>query len=186
MTHIRESRLRSRSDVVNQSNSASVSRPAHPEVVGIAAVARNGVIGAGNDIPWRIKEDWTRFRALTTGHVLIMGRRTYDSIGRPLPGRTTVVVTRDPAWHAEGVIVAGDLDEAFTKAAELSPAKVFVAGGGQIYAAAWDRLDTLEITAVDVAPDGDVLFPRMGTEWHERSRTERPGYAFITYARRPS
>ena len=77
-----------------------------PEVIGIAAVARNGVIGAGNDIPWRLPEDWARFKALTTGHVLIMGRKTYDSIGRPLPGRTTVVVTRgglsrpvgDVAW----------------------------------------------------------------------------------------
>ncbi|MDN5804953.1 MAG: dihydrofolate reductase, partial [Microlunatus sp.] len=77
-----------------------------PEVIGIAAVARNGVIGAGGDIPWRIREDLARFKALTTGHVLIMGRKTYDSIGRPLPGRTTVVVTRDPDWNADGVIVA--------------------------------------------------------------------------------
>ena len=82
-----------------------------PEVIGIAAVARNGVIGAGNDIPWRIPEDWARFKAITMGHVLIMGRKTYDSIGRPLPGRTTIVVTRDPAWRADGVIVAADLDD---------------------------------------------------------------------------
>ena len=71
-------------------------------MIGIAAVARNGVIGAGNDIPWRIPEDWARFKAITMGHVLIMGRKTYDSIGRPLPGRTTIVVTRDPAGGPTG------------------------------------------------------------------------------------
>lgn len=154
-----------------------------PEVIGIAAVARNGVIGAGNDIPWRIPEDWARFKAITMGHVLVMGRRTYDSIGRPLPGRTTVVVTRDPDWRAEGVTVVTDLDAAFDRAFALGPAKVFVAGGGQVYAAAWDRLDTLEITEVDAEPDGDVLFPEIGADWTETARDERPGFAFVTFRR---
>lgn len=154
-----------------------------PEVIGIAAVARNGVIGAGNDIPWRIPEDWARFKAITMGHVLIMGRRTYDSIGRPLPGRTTVVVTRDPDWITDGVLIARDLDEAFETAYALSPEKVFVAGGGQIYAAAWDRLDCLEITEVDVEPTGDVRFPSIGPEWHETSRDERIGFVFVTFWR---
>lgn len=153
------------------------------EVVGIAAVARNRVIGADNDIPWRIQQDWARFRALTTGQVVIMGRRTYDSIGRPLPGRTTVVVTRDPRWRAEGVIVAGDLDEAFAQAAELSPETIFVAGGGEIYAAAWDRLDRLEITEVDAEPDGTVRFPEIGPQWREIARDQRRGYAFVTFRR---
>ena len=155
-----------------------------PEVIGIAAVARNGVIGAGNDIPWRIPEDWARFKALTTGHVLIMGRKTYDSIGRPLPGRTTVVITRDPAWRADGVIVAADLDSAFAAASAVAPEKVFVAGGGQVYAAAWDRLDALEITEVDAAPDGDVRFPTIGADWAETAREQRPGFAFVTLRRR--
>ena len=152
-----------------------------PEVIGIAAVARNSVIGAGNDIPWRIPEDWARFKAITMGHVLIMGRNTYDSIGRPLPGRTTVVVTRDPDWRADGVIVAADLDEAFARAYEQQPTKVFVAGGGQIYAAAWDRLDRLEITRVDVEPEGDVRFPEIGPEWHETARQEHSGFQFLTF-----
>lgn len=155
-----------------------------PEVIGIAAVARNGVIGASNDIPWRIPEDWARFKALTTGHVLIMGRKTYDSIGRPLPGRTTIVVTRDPDWRAQGVRVAASLDEAFAEAARGGPAKIFVAGGGQIYAAAWSRLDTLEITEVDAEPDGDVRFPEIGSEWQETARREGPGCRFITYVQR--
>lgn len=159
-------------------------RPSGPEVIGIAAVARNRVIGAGNDIPWRIPEDWARFKAITMGHVLIMGRRTYDSIGRPLPGRTTIVVTRDPSWRAEGVLVAADLDEAFAQAAEGSPDKIFVAGGGQVYEAAWERLDRLEVTEVDAGPEGDVLFPVIGPEWRETAREQRSGHAFITFRRR--
>ena len=152
-------------------------------MIGIAAVARNGVIGAGNDIPWRIREDWVRFKALTMGHVLVMGRKTYDSIGRPLPGRTTIVVTRDPAWRADGVVVAPDLDAAFDRAYALTPAKVFVAGGGEVYAAAWDRLDTLEITEVDAEPAGDVIFQEIGADWQETRRDERDGFAFITLRR---
>ncbi|HEU4909857.1 MAG TPA: dihydrofolate reductase, partial [Propionibacteriaceae bacterium] len=74
-----------------------------PQIIGIAAVAANGVIGAENDIPWRIPADWQRFKALTMGNVLIMGRKTYDSIGRTLPGRTTFVITRDPMWRGDGV-----------------------------------------------------------------------------------
>ncbi len=154
-----------------------------PEVIGIAAVARNGVIGAGNDIPWRIPEDWARFKAITMGHVLIMGRKTYDSIGRALPGRTTIVVTRDQTWRAGGVLVALDPDAAFDRAYALTPAKIFVAGGGQIYASSWDRLDTLEITAVEAEPVGDVLFPTIGSDWQETDRDEHNGFSFITFRR---
>ncbi|HEY5788092.1 MAG TPA: dihydrofolate reductase [Microlunatus sp.] len=153
------------------------------EVIGIAAVARNGVIGAGNDIPWRIPEDWNRFKTLTMGHVLIMGRKTYDSIGRPLPGRTTIVITRDPAWWADGVIVVANPDAAFDRAFALAPTKVFVAGGGQVYAATWDRLDCLEITEVDTEPAGDVRFPAIGADWRETARDERDGFSFITFRR---
>lgn len=160
-----------------------VARERRPEVIGIAAVARNGVIGAGNDIPWRIREDWARFKAITMGHVLIMGRKTYDSIGRPLPGRTTIVITRDAAWRADGVIVAPDPDAAFDAAFSTSPRKVFVAGGGQVYAATWDRLDSLEITEVDAEPAGDVRFPTIGAEWQETARDERDGFSFITFRR---
>ncbi|MDN5771302.1 MAG: dihydrofolate reductase [Microlunatus sp.] len=156
-----------------------------PEVIGIAAVARNGVIGAGGDIPWRIREDLARFKALTTGHVLIMGRKTYDSIGRPLPGRTTVVVTRDPDWNADGVIVAHDVESAFALAYALEPTKIFVAGGGEIYAAAGPRLGVLEITEVDLEPPGDVGFPPIEhAQWQERSRVSAEGYAFVQYVRR--
>ena len=155
-----------------------------PEVLGIAAVAVNGVIGAGNDIPWRIPADWQRFKALTMGNVLIMGRKTYDSIGRPLPGRTTFVITRDRMWRGDGVRVVPALDEAFQQAALLAPATIFVAGGGEVYRAAWDRLDRLEITEVNQTPPGEVTFPEIDRAvWSEISREDHDGYAFVSYRR---
>ena len=138
-----------------------------PEVIGIAAVAANGVIGAGSDIPWRIPADWQRFKRLTMGHVLIMGRKTYDSIGRPLPGRTTVVVTRDKMWRGDGVRVAPTVDDALRLADEVGSGSIFVAGGGEIYRAAWPRLTRLEITEVAREVDGDVTFPPIDDAWVE-------------------
>jgi dihydrofolate reductase len=162
-----------------------------PELVGIAAVARNGVIGADGDIPWRIPADWRRFKALTTGHTLVMGRKTYDSIGRPLPGRTTVVVTRDRSWHAEGVLTAASVDEALEQAAAREAGTVWVAGGGEVYAATWDRLDRLELTEVALEPAGSVRLPPVDrARWRETAREEHdaaeasPAYAFVSYARR--
>ena len=156
-----------------------------PEIIGIAAVAANGVIGADNDIPWRIPADWQRFKALTTGNVLIMGRKTYDSIGRQLPGRTTFVITRDRMWRAEGVRAVPSVAEAFDQAMRLNAKIIFVAGGGEIYRAAWDLLTGLEITAVDQQPPGAVTFPRIEpNEWIETSRERRDGYSFVSYRRR--
>jgi dihydrofolate reductase len=155
------------------------------EVVGIAAVGANGVIGSARDIPWRIAEDWQRFKAQTMGNVLIMGRKTYESIGRPLPGRATIVVTRDRSWRGPGVRVAHELGEAFAAAEALNPSTIFVAGGGEIYRAAWDRLDRLEITEVDLAPAGDVSFPQIDPQdWQETSRERRDGFSFVGYQRR--
>jgi dihydrofolate reductase len=162
-----------------------------PELVGIAAVARNGVIGADGDIPWRIRADWRRFKALTTGHVLVMGRKTYDSVGRPLPGRTTVVVTRDRGWRAEGVLTAASVAEALDLAAGRETETVWVAGGGEVYAATWDRLDRLELTEVALEPTGSVRLPDVDPErWRETGREEHaaaddaPAYAFVSYVRR--
>ena len=158
--------------------------PETPEVVGIAAVAANGVIGAGNDIPWRIPADWQRFKRLTMGQVLIMGRKTYDSIGRPLTGRTTVVTTRDKMWRGDGVRVAPTVDDAFRVAEELYPASIFVAGGGEVYRAAWPRLTRLEITEVARMVHGDVTFPPIDDAWAEIRREPHDGYSFVTYRRR--
>jgi dihydrofolate reductase len=156
-----------------------------PEIIGIAAVAANGVIGTRNDIPWRIPADWQRFKALTMGQVLIMGRKTYDSIGRALPGRITFVITRDRMWRGDGVRAVPSVDVAFDRALQLNPEIIFVAGGGEIYRAAWDRLTGLEITEVDQNPAGEVTFPEIDpADWIETSRESHDRYSFVSYRRR--
>jgi dihydrofolate reductase len=150
-------------------------------VILIAAVGANGVIGRDNDLPWRIREDLQHFKALTLSHTLVMGRKTYDSIGRPLPGRRTVVLTRQPGWSAEGVEVANGLDIAL-KLAEGND--LYVAGGGEIYRQAFPYADRLELTEVEQSPDGEVTFPAFNrAEWHETARTQHDGFAFVTYQR---
>jgi dihydrofolate reductase len=156
-----------------------------PEIIGIAAVAANGVIGVDNDIPWRIPADWKRFKALTLGHVLIMGRKTYDSIGQSLVGRTTFVITRDRMWRGDGVRAVPSVDEALDQAMLLDSQTIYVAGGGEIYRAAWDRLTRLEITEVDQNPVGEVTFPEIDPdEWIETAREPQDGYSFVSYRRR--
>ncbi|MFC6159197.1 dihydrofolate reductase [Kribbella jiaozuonensis] len=148
-------------------------------VILIAAVGRNGVIGRDNDLPFRIREDLQRFKQLTLGHTLVMGRKTYDSIGRPLPGRRTVVVTRQPDWSADGVAVAHSLDEALQYDGTL-----YVAGGGEIYRQALPHAHALELTEVDQSPDGDVTFPEISrADWTETTRDPRDGYCFVSYRR---
>ena len=153
-------------------------------VVLVAAVAENGVIGNGPDIPWRIPGEQAEFKRLTLGHTLLMGRTTYESIGRPLPGRTTIVLTRDEAWHADGVLVAHDLDEALRLAADL-PGDVMVAGGAQVYAAALPHADEQVLTEVHLDPEGDVLYPTFETaEWTEAAREPGPDYDRVRWVRR--
>jgi dihydrofolate reductase len=126
----------------------------------VAAVARHGVIGRNDAIPWQIPEDLARFRALTTGHPVVMGRRTWDSLPdpfRPLPGRRNVVVTRNPGWQADGAERAGSLDDAVRL---LSGApSVFVIGGAQLYATALPIADELLLTGIDLDVQGDTFFP---------------------------
>jgi dihydrofolate reductase len=149
----------------------------------IAAVARNGAIGHHGGIPWHLPEDFAHFRATTLGHTLVMGRATYDSIGRPLPGRQTIVLTRDPDWHADGVIVAHDLDSALDLAADL-PGDVYVAGGAQVYAAALQRADEQILTEVHQEPDGDTFYPVFDPElWVEKRRETRDGFDHVWLAR---
>lgn len=150
----------------------------------IAAVARNGVIGAQGDLPWRLPADLRRFKALTTGHVLVMGRKTFESIGRALPGRSTIVVTRQPGWSADGVRVASSVDDALVTAAELGP-ETFVAGGAEIYAQTLARADRLELTEVHAEPDGDTFFPGLDrSAWLEVAREPHDRFDFVSYARR--
>ena len=153
-------------------------------VVLVAAVADNGVIGHGPDIPWRIPGEQAEFKALTIGHTLLMGRTTFESIGRPLPGRTTIVLTRDAAWSGEGVLVAGDIEEALAMAAGL-PGDVMVAGGAQVYAAALPFADRQVITRVHLTPEGDVHYPSYDEDdWVETARERHEAYDRVFLERR--
>ncbi len=141
----------------------------------IAAVARNGVIGRGGDLPWRIPADLRFFKATTMGKPMIMGRRTFESIGKALPGRTSIVVTRQADFAAEDVEVAGDLAQALKIAADLGAEEAMVIGGGEIYAAALPRADRIYLTEVHIDAEGDVHFPPLDpAQWRELSRDDHP------------
>lgn len=149
----------------------------------VAAVGRNGVIGVDGGLPWRIPEDMTRFKQLTMGHAVVMGRETFSSIGRPLPGRTNIVLTRRPDWTHEGVELAGSLEDALAIAASRNQ-DVFVAGGADVYRAALEIADRMELTEVDTSPEGDTWFPPVDwSQWRETFRETHPGFDFVTYER---
>lgn len=153
-------------------------------VVLVAAVADNGVIGRDGDIPWRIPEDMRHFREVTTGHAVVMGRVTFESIGRPLPHRANIVVTRDAGWSAEGVTVAGSVEEALAKAAG-SGGDVMVIGGAQVYAAAMPVADAQVLTEVHQSPEGDTRYPSFDRAgWVETRREAHDGYDFVWLERR--
>lgn len=148
----------------------------------IAAVARNGVIGADGDIPWRVPGELAHFKATTMGHTLLMGRATFESIGRPLPGRRTIVLTRDPDWHHPGVETAHSFAEALALAGVAD--EVFVAGGGQVYTEALPYAHRLLLTEVDVEPDGDTHFPAWDpADFREAGRTAYAGFTVVDYSR---
>ena len=129
----------------------------------VVAVAENDVIGASGDMPWRLSGDLKRFRLLTMGKPMIMGRKTFESIGKPLPGRISVVVTRDRDWQADGAVAVNDTDRAVDVARELAAGQnadeVAVVGGGEIYRQLIDYCDTLHVTRVHANPEGDTRFP---------------------------
>ena len=153
----------------------------------IVAMAANRCIGRDNTLPWRLPADLKHFKQLTLGHTLIMGRKTYESIGRPLPGRTTLVVTHQPRWAAEGVQVAHSLEQAL----ERSPGdEVFIAGGAQLYAQALPRVRRLYLTLVQRPYEGDTFFPpldlsgwRLTAEQPHAATPTEPPFTFLTYER---
>lgn len=162
----------------------------------VAAVADNGVIGRGNRLIWRLKSDLRRFRDLTWGKPLLMGRKTYESIGRPLPGRETIVLTRDPAFAAESVYVAHGWDEAVAKSEALAEGmgafEIAVVGGAEIYALALPCARRLYLTQVHAEPGGDTFFPPFDrSAYREVRRTDHPAgpddehpFTFIDLERR--
>jgi dihydrofolate reductase len=163
--------------------------PAPPRIALIAAVAANGVIGAGNQLPWRLPEDLRRFRALTLGHAVVMGRKTWESLPRALPGRQNIVVTRQHGYAAAGADAAPSLAAAFE--CVRMPEPVFCIGGGEIYRAALPFATTLHLTEIARNFDGDARFPAFErSDWRETAREVRPpdrpdgfSYAYVTYER---
>ena len=159
-----------------------------PRVTIIVARARNGVIGHRNALPWHLPEDLKHFKAVTTGHAILMGRRTFESIGRALPGRRTIVVTRNPDWQHEGCERAASLEAAIALAAAPGPDpsiatdEVFVIGGAELYRAALPRADRAIVTEIDLAPDGDAHFDALGPpDWSLRSTREAVSAGDLAY-----
>lgn len=153
-------------------------------VILVAAVARNRVIGNGPEIPWSLPGEQAEFKKLTMGHTLVMGRTTYESIGRPLPGRTTIVLTRDRGWSADGVLVAHDLMHALARAA-TTEGEVVVAGGAQVYAEALPLAGEQIITEVPLEPEGDAFYPAFDErDWVETDREHFDGFERVWYSRR--
>ncbi len=157
----------------------------------IAAVAENGVIGREGGLPWRIPEDLKFFKATTLGKPVIMGRKTYDSIGKPLPGRLNIVLTRDAAWQADGVRAAHDLDTALRIAQETGADEAMIIGGADIYEMALPHAHRIYLTRIHREFDGDALFPFFDpAQWTEIARTGKTAddapfdYEFLTLGRR--
>ncbi|HEY0105863.1 MAG TPA: dihydrofolate reductase [Rhizomicrobium sp.] len=163
------------------------------DIVFVVAVADNGVIGAGGGIPWRIPEDLRRFKALTLGKPIVMGRKTWESFPRrPLPGRTNIVITRDASYAAEGAVVVHSLEEALARARAENPPEIAIIGGAQIYKAALPFAMRIELTEVNVAAPGDAHLPPFDRRaWRETARAEHATadglrYSYVTLVRDPA
>lgn len=152
------------------------------------ARATNGVIGRDGDLPWRLPADLKRFKALTMGKPMVMGRKTFDSFPSPLPGRRHIVLTRDLAWSAAGAEVAHSVDDALALAGDV--AEVAVIGGAEVFALFLPMADRIELTEVHAEPEGDATVPGFGPDWQTAAREDhgtdgdRPGYSFVTLVRR--
>ena len=166
------------------------------EVVLIVAVAENGVIGAGGTIPWRLKTDQQRLKAITLNKPVVMGRKTFESLRRPLPGRTNIVVTRDANYRAPGAVVTTSFKNAHAvalgDALRRSATEIAIIGGAEIYAQWMDAADRLDVTEVHARPDGDTRFAAIDpARWKEVSRARNPAgpddstdFSYVTYRRR--
>lgn len=154
----------------------------------VVAMARNRVIGRNNTLPWRLSADLKHFRRVTMGKPIVMGRKTFDSIGRPLDGRENIVITRNPDFRPPGITVAGSVDEALRRAGD---GEVMIIGGATVFEQTLDRADRIYLTQIDEDFDGDVFFPALNAgEWREIERTDvEPGadaafgYSFVTLER---
>ena len=159
------------------------------DAVAIVAMADNGVIGRGNGLPWHLPDDLKRFKILTMGHAMLMGRKTWDSIGRPLPGRRSLVLSRNPRWHAQGAERVATVEEAAARSGE---ATLFVIGGAEVFSIAWPLVGRVELTEVHAQPAGDTrLSGFVRSEWRETFRERHAAdarhahpFSFVTLVRR--
>lgn len=145
------------------------------KVVLVAARASNGAIGNGGAIPWHLPADFAHFKQVTIGHPLVLGRTTFEGIGRPLPGRQSIVLTRDPDWSHEGVLVAGSIDRALALAGELDE-HVSIGGGAHVYRAAFPSATHQILSEIELEPAADTFYPEFDeTQWAETDRVEHLG-----------
>jgi dihydrofolate reductase len=148
-----------------------------PRISLIVAMARNRVIGAGKRIPWHVPGEQKLFKQVTMGHHIVMGRKTYESIGRLLPGRTTVVVTRQPGYVVPGAIIAHSLHDAINAAARDD--EVFVIGGAELFRDALLVADRIHLSVIDAEPEGDVVMPDLNdADWEEITSEHHPGFEY--------
>ena len=165
------------------------SKAAHPRISIVVAYAANRVIGSGGKIPWRLPEDLKRFKALTMGHHIVMGRKTWESIGRLLPGRNHIIISRRPGYQVPGAKVVASLDAAI--AAAEGDSEIFIIGGGEIYGLVLPVADRILATEIDGKYEGDTYFPELAKGiWRETMRENREvatsghRYCFVTLERR--
>lgn len=170
-----------------------MTQPSRPQsqsdlrIVAIAAVSDNWVIGSGEDMVWHLPEDFARFKRVTTGNTLIFGRRTHEQIGRTLPNRRIIVVTRQADWSEDGVEVAHSLTDALDLAAQTPDKVCYIGGGSQIYAESWPYLTELDITRVHGEYEGEARFPVITPDqWVEISREQHQAFDFVQYRPNPA
>jgi dihydrofolate reductase len=162
------------------------------KISAIVAMGENRAIGFKGKIPWHLSADFKRFKDLTMGHPIVMGQKTFDSIGKPLPGRTNIVMTIDPAYAAEGCVVAHSLEEALAAAGSENAEEVFICGGAQIYRLALPQVQKLYLTKVHGTFEGDAFFPEFDeSEWqlvnsedHPKDEKNDADFTFLTYERK--
>jgi dihydrofolate reductase len=158
------------------------------EIIIIAAVAKNGIIGSNGKIPWHSKEDFIQFKKVTTGYPVVMGRKTFESLGKPLKERLNIIITRNADYKCgcQGVAMFHDVKSAIEYCRnEIRAEKIFIIGGGEIYRDSISLADTLRISRMDLEPDGDVAFPEIDAEsWMLESQEEFPGFQLAVYKRK--
>lgn len=158
----------------------------------IVAAAKNNAIGKNGRMPWHLSGDMKHFKNITWGMPVIMGRKTFESLGKPLPGRKNIVITRQPEWKAEGVVIVKNLNDALFVAKQTDAKEVFVIGGGEIYRLAFEKTKRIYLTRVNAEPEGDTFFPELNDkEWqlinqqdHEADDKNQYAYSFQVWERK--